>query len=162
MQVCLLLSLSLVVTALASNVDDDWLNYLETPPARAVSLAQNLSSRAANVASRVKASWNHTGPLATNFDVVCSGGGDLNAYYLGIESIFRRLRLPEQRHAGASAGGWLSFELALKGEETSLLNYLSYGVLEERYPLHFSTVLTSVQLQDHHWRMMYVCMRFVF
>ena len=79
---------------------------------------------------------------------------DLNAYYAGIEQVFKRLALPEQRHAGASAGGWLSFELALKGERTSLENYLSYGLLEEEFPIHFSTVLSSVQYQDHHWRMM--------
>lgn len=85
---------------------------------------------------------------------MCSGGGDLNAYYLGIEQIFGRLGLAERRHAGASAGGWMSFELALKGEQRTLENYLSYGLLQEANPIHFLTIASACPLQDHHWRMM--------
>ena len=55
--------------------------------------------------------------------------------------------LKEHRHGGASAGGWLSFELALKGESRTLESYLSYGLLEEENPLHFLTILTAVELQ---------------
>ena len=65
--------------------------------------------------------------------MVCSGGGDLNAYYMGIEMVLSRAQLlhaKEMRHAGTSAGGWMSLvERALKGERRTLESYLSYGVL---------------------------------
>ena len=132
-------------------IDDTWSTYLEEPPSKAVSLSEKLASRADNLVAGlvVKSS-----PLVSVFDVVCSGGGDLNAYYMGAEMIIKRLDLPEERHAGASAGGWMSLELALKKEQITLENYLSYGVLQEENPIHFSNIAFTVNLQDHHWRMM--------
>jgi len=42
----------------------------------------------------------------------------------------------------------------LKGENRTLQSYLSYGLLQEAYPLKFATIASTVLLQDHHWRMM--------
>lgn len=92
-------------------------------------------------------------------DLVCSGGGDLNAYHLGMEMIFGRMEakssaVRRQRRGGASGGGWITFEYVLKGENRTLQSYLSYGLLQEAYPLKFATIASTVLLQDHHWRMM--------
>jgi hypothetical protein len=135
-----------------NRLDTTWQSYLDAPPAKATALAANLSARADAVAAGLAS--NRSLAVSGDFDVVCSGGGDLNAYYMGIEMVIKRAALAEQRHGGASAGGWLSFELALKGEVRSLENYLSYGLLEEENPVHFATVASAVLYQDHHWRMM--------
>lgn len=42
----------------------------------------------------------------------------------------------------------------LKGQTRTLQSYLSYGLLEEENPIHFSSVATAVLYQAHHWRMM--------
>jgi len=134
----------------SDQIDETWSTYLEEPPEKAASLAEKLASRADDLTKGMLVNSR----LLSPFDVVCSGGGDLNAYYIGAEMIIKRLRLPERRHRGASAGGWMSLELALKKEQITLENYLSYGVLQEENPLHFSNIAFTVNLQDHHWRMM--------
>ena len=48
----------------------------------------------------------------------------------------------------------MPFEIALKGEATTLQTHLAYGLLEEQYPIHFSSELVAGELQDHHWRIM--------
>lgn len=63
-----------------------------------------------------------------------------------------KTRLRQHRRAGASGGGWISFELALKGQQRTLESYLSYGMLQEQYPISFATIATTALLQDHHWR----------
>lgn len=132
-------------------IDKTWQSYLDNPPAKAVSLAEELATRADGVAK----SLNTTAlSIEGEFDMVCSGGGDLNAYYLGIDMVVKRAGLQERRHGGASGGGWITFELALKGENRTLASYLSYGMLQEENPIHFSTIATTVLLQDHHWKMM--------
>lgn len=140
------------------SLDETWSKFLETPPQTAVEMAANLTVRAQSVADAFIQNGTVVNFLleAKEFDVVCSGGGDLNAYYMGIEMVFSRARLSarELRHAGTSAGGWMSFERALKGEQRTLESYLSYGLLEEANPIHYSTVATAVLFQDHHWRMM--------
>ncbi len=40
---------------------------------------------------------------------------------------------PSFRWSGASAGGMMPFEIALKGEVNTMLTHLSYGLLEERF-----------------------------
>lgn len=47
----------------------------------------------------------------------------------------------------------LPFELQLKGENTTLLTHLSYGVLTAKYPMHFAGPVAAAE-QDHHWRLM--------
>jgi len=136
-------------------MDKDWQSFLDNPPARAVEMAANLSARADTMVAAI-------GPkplkMKGDFDVVISGGGDLNAYYLGVDMIMSRLgnetTLKQHRRAGASGGGWISFELALKGQLRTLQSYLSYGMLQEKYPLSFLTPVTAISLQDHHWRQM--------
>ena len=97
-------------------IDALWSQYLDSPPAAAVSLAAALEARADNVtATLLNAGAGSFNVSLGNFDVVCSGGGDLNAYYMGIEQVLSRLeaRVPtmrEHRHGGVSAGGWMSFE----------------------------------------------------
>ena len=96
-------------------IDKQWKKYLETPPPSAVSLAANLTSRADAIAQDLQNRHLHG-----EFDMVTSGGGDLNAYSLGIEMILNRTGLRPVRRGGVSGGGWMSFELALKGEQTTL------------------------------------------
>lgn len=145
--------------ACSASIDKTWLEYLEKPPAMAKTMASELQSRAEEVAKRIKSetSWWKPLTLQGDYDVVASGGGDLNAYYLGVMMVLRRLGsaagLREQRLAGASGGGWMSFELVLKGEATTLENYLSYGLLEEENPIHFN-ILNSVFCQAADWRIM--------
>lgn len=138
-------------------VDSCWRRWLEDPPLAASLLADELANRADSVVRAIDSSY-AGGNLSGEIDVVCSGGGDLNGYYMGVLMVLSRLQtrgaLRQMRHAGASAGGWMSFENALKGEGRTLESYLSYGLLEETYPMHFSTTATAVLLQDHHWRMM--------
>ena len=155
----LLFTFAATSAALASDpIDDKWRSYLETPPSKAVQMASELTARAESVALSVKTNGTVFPAMASakEFDVVCSGGGDLNAYYMGIEMVLARagLNAVEKRHAGTSAGGWMSFELKLKGERRTLESYLSYGILEDENPVHFASVLTAVFYQDHHWRIM--------
>ena len=56
-------------------------------------------------------------------DLVISGGGNLDAFYFGMQQIFNRIskdKLNIIRYAGASAGGMAPFEIALKGEIQTL------------------------------------------
>jgi len=48
----------------------------------------------------------------------------------------------------------MPFELLLKGENTTLLSHLSYGLLTKLYPNHFSNQVMCGLVQDHHWRLM--------
>merc|ERR1711865_804381 len=139
-------------------MDADWQSFLVSPPARSVSMAQNLSTRADAIVDALGTAPSFS--MSGDFDVVISGGGDLNAYYLGVDMILSRLlernttTLKQQRRAGASGGGWISFEIALKGQQRTLESYLSYGMLQEKYPVSFLTPVTAIALQDHHWRQM--------
>lgn len=142
------------VTSWNSGLDQQWQRYLDSPPPQVTNLSTALEARADVVVSSIDTPVFLSGDI----DVVCSGGGDLNGYYMGVLMVLSRLQargaITQKRWAGASAGGWMSFENQLKGEVRTLQAYLSYGLLEEQYPLHFSTTATAVLLQDHHWRMM--------
>ena len=138
----LLLFLTCSVAAASDPIDKTWQQYLDTPPQKALNLTAALESRADATAAALLANLSATGMtlfIQTPFDVVCSGGGDLDAYYIGIEQIFRRVKasngtslLDVRRHAGASAGGWISFEnkqdygIVTEGD-TDLFN--QYGVI---------------------------------
>jgi len=137
-------------------IDAAWRAWLDAPPERARNLTAALAARADQVAASISEAGSDA---LGDVDLVCSGGGDLNAYYLGIEMVLSRVAaatstLRQHRRGGASGGGWIIFELALKGEARTLESYLSYGMLQEANPIHFSTIATAVLLQDHHWRMM--------
>lgn len=143
----------------SDSMDKQWQAFLDAPPLRAVDLAAELQSRADKIAADLVSKPEDMGTPLGDIDLVCSGGGDLNAYYLGMEMILSRVAahstsLRQHRRAGASGGGWIIYELALKGENRTLESYLSYGILQEAWPISFSTIATTVMLQDHHWRMM--------
>lgn len=142
------------VTSWNSGLDQQWQRYLDSPPPQVTNLSTALEARADVVVSSIDTPVFLSGDI----DVVCSGGGDLNGYYMGVLMVLSRLQsrgsLRQVRHAGASAGGWMSFENKLKGEARTLMAYLSYGLLEEHYPVHYATTASAVLLQDHHWRMM--------
>lgn len=162
-------SISALATPLDSipgigDIDATWMDFLDVPPDEAVDLAMELSSRADEV---VQSLFNDT--LSQNLsltgevDVVCSGGGFYDAYYMGVTMVLERAALLQInggqafeiiRHAGASAGGMMPFEIALKTEATTLMSHLSYGVLSAMYPEWFKSDLMAASLSDHHWRLM--------
>jgi hypothetical protein len=130
--------------------DDCWISYLESPPLEAIQLAQNLSARADSITAALPESLKVTGDV----DVSVSGGGNYDAYWMGVSMVLSRVRaLQMHRFTGASAGGMMPFEQVLKGYNATLLTHLSYGVLTKLYPEHFSS-LTAALEQDHHWRLM--------
>lgn len=139
-----------------ASIDDVWEQWMKSPPVAAVTAAANLSRRADALVARL------TMPLAVNgdVDVVVSGGGDFDAYYMGIDMILSRAEasmgggFTRQRYAGASAGGMMPFEVYLKGQNLTLSTHIAYGMLEEQWPIHFSNVASAAALQDHHWRIM--------
>lgn len=153
----------LIIGKVGASIDKQWQAWLDTPPTKSATLAADLQARADNVTAQLlhskQAALLSSGALG-DIDLVCSGGGDLNAYYLGMHMVLSRLaaKAPKsvalKRRAGASGGGWITFELALKGETRTLESYLSYGMLQEANPISFATIATTVLLQDHHWRMM--------
>ena len=94
-------------------------------------------------------------------DVVVSGGGNFDGYYLGAHMVLSRLEAQaggmfrRVRWAGVSAGGMMPYELVLKGEAVTLAHHLDYGLLQEAYPITLDPGgLTSAARQDHHWRLM--------
>lgn len=130
--------------------DDCWMSYLQSPPQAAVDLAQELTTRATSIAASLPENLQISG----DFDVSVSGGGNYDAYWMGISMVLSRVKaIRQHRFTGASAGGMMPFEQVLKGENATLLTHLSYGVLTSLYPLHFTSLLAAVE-QDHHWRML--------
>jgi len=143
--------MALCLCATAS-LDAQWKQYLEEPPAASAHQAEAIRARADGLAQDLRP--NQTLGIV---DIVISGGGNFDAYYLGVQQIFDRVQpktLSLARYAGASAGGMAPFELQLKGENSTLVMHLAYGLLQEQYPLHFSSVVTAAPLQDHLWRLM--------
>ena len=76
----------------------------------------------------------------------------LNLPHLGIFLPHLQLQLHLCQHT--TTPYYIDPTLQLKGETRTLQSYLSYGLLEEENPIHFSSVATAVLYQDHHWRMM--------
>ena len=49
----------------------------------------------------------------------------------------------------------MPYELVLKGENTTLLQHLAYGLIQEEHPLSIDPEgLASGERQDHHWRLL--------
>lgn len=72
---------TLVATSTASDVDDAWKDFLVNPPSQAVEAANELQQRADGIANNLS-----NAKLAfdlTDIDVVCSGGGNFDAFYMG-------------------------------------------------------------------------------
>lgn len=137
-----------------SSLDAEWLAYLETPPAEALRLAERLAARADGLVEGLRAQPTLKGSL----DVVVSGGGNLDAYYLGNAMLLSRLQaggeFTMERFAGASAGGMMPFEFALRGEAAVVRTHLAYGALVAAHPSSFCGFLCDASLQDHLWRVM--------
>ena len=153
-----LLSLVVVVSmhvVIADDIDKVWTSWLTSPPHEAVEAAAKLTLRADNLAANLS---NGALNVSGSVDVVVSGGGNLDAYFLGGYMLLRRLeklgKINVSRFAGASAGGMMPFELLLKGENSTLVEHLSYGFLEQTFPTHFSNMLDAAATQDRHWRIM--------
>ena len=147
-----------LVRADATKLDATWMNYLNNPPAAATQAATTLGNRADAIVAAKKdhAMARRTSSLA-DIDAVISGGGNLDAYWFGARMVLSRLaattNVTVHRRAGASAGGMLPFEIALKGEALTLEHHLAYGLLEQENPSSFNEITAGLR-QDHHWRMM--------
>ena len=84
-----------------------------------------------------------------------SGGGNLDAFFMGAYTVLSRVpKLRMLRFAGASAGGMLPFEIALKGERRTLESHVAYGVLQEAWPITFGNALSAAAVEDALWRVM--------
>ena len=135
----------------STNIDFAWRSYLETSPDEVKNLAQTLEKEADDLAATV----NSLAVDLSDIDVVVSGGGNLDAFWLGAAMILSRIDSADlKRQAGASAGGMMPFEIALKGESETLESHLSYGVITRDYKNWFSNALSAASWQDHHWRIM--------
>ncbi|GMI14254.1 hypothetical protein TrVE_jg1145 [Triparma verrucosa] len=139
----------------ATDIDDAWRSMLVEPPSEAIDAANELQQRADSIADSLKKI-----ELAydlTDIDVVCSGGGNYDAFYMGASMVLSRLSKDQAnvaRWAGVSAGGMMPFEIALKGETTTLESHLSYGVLSAQYADSYKSAVEAMYLEDHHWRIM--------
>jgi len=105
------LLLALLPSSLSSELDDVWRSYLSDPPQKAVSLTASLQARADTLADSLSSKgWEID---LTNIDVVCSGGGNYDAFYAGVQMMISRLggRVGISRYAGVSAGGMFPFEV---------------------------------------------------
>ena len=119
---------------------------VEQGATRSRQLADELTSRAKEIAKRVSANGSkYTG----DFDLVISGGGDLDGYAMGVIMVASHvLGLSLERFSGASAGGELLLEVALRGGTETLASHLSYGMIQEAFPSEFSNALYAAASQD--------------
>jgi len=77
----------------------------------------------------------------SNVDVVVSGGGNYDAFYMGVQMILSRVSaVGISRYAGTSAGGMMPFEVALRGERDTLLSHLSWGEKAASCPTLFYSI----------------------
>ena len=164
---------ALLLSAVAdSSLDKQWMSFLETPPRAATQMAAFLSARADSIVKSLMNSNNNTTNSRGSsriqsqifvglgeVDVVVSGGANWDAYYMGIQMLLSRLQqggfnVTVNRYRGASAGGMMPFEVALKGEILTLQHHLAYGYLEQTNPKDFTNQVSAASTQDHHWRLM--------
>lgn len=134
------------------STDVEWMAMLHTPPPNASSAFAQLAARADTIAAELDGATLTVAP--GEYDFVCSGGGNFDAFFFGVYQVFRRISLKHnitlKRWAGASAGGMAPFELLLKGETTTITEHLAYGMLMEQNPDCFPDSLVAALLQDHH------------
>ena len=135
------------------DIDTQWLRYLENSPDEVKVISADLASLADEKVGAVNQNslaW----PLA-DVDIVVSGGGNLDAFWMGASMVLSRVAsVGVKRYAGVSAGGMMPFEQELKGERTTLENHLSYSVISRDYKDWFSNAASAAWYQDHHWRLM--------
>eukprot|EP00520_Triparma_pacifica_P012385 CAMPEP_0118672084 /NCGR_PEP_ID=MMETSP0785-20121206/22350_1 /TAXON_ID=91992 /ORGANISM="Bolidomonas pacifica, Strain CCMP 1866" /LENGTH=399 /DNA_ID=CAMNT_0006567019 /DNA_START=34 /DNA_END=1230 /DNA_ORIENTATION=- len=142
------------------SIDDRWLGFLANPPQKSITIAETLEAKAQDLVTNLLVS-NPSVPMSVDLrdiDVVVSGGGNYDAFYLGVQMVFSRIRpmstIGISRYAGTSAGGMMPFEVALRGERDTLLSHLSWGVITEEYPEYFSNAVSAAYQQDHGWRLL--------
>merc|ERR1712070_149534 len=109
--------------------------YLANPPQSAKAAAESLKSRAQQKVASLSGAPN----LPKELDVVVSGGGNFDGYYMGVSMILQRLQgIDVKRYAGASAGGMMPFEEELMSQDWSLLLHLSFGVVQDEHSFSFA------------------------
>lgn len=138
--------------ATAAPVDEVWESYFRDLTPSSLDQTGRLLRRAEVLAAKLN-SLNLS--VRGDVDVVVSGGGNLDAYYLGVQTVFNRIAtLRIHRFSGASAGGMMPFEFLLKGETRTVATHLAYGELCQKYPVAFRNSALAAMTQDHHWRLM--------
>lgn len=114
----------------AQGAIDTFKQYLQNPPKEAVTAAATLEARATSLVNGLSPAHK----LPAELDVVVSGGGNLDGYYMGVSMVLRRLKgVTVKRYAGASAGGMMPFEEALMGQKWTLLLHLAFGVVQDKH-----------------------------
>jgi len=115
-----------------------------SPPAADKALATDLAERAAKVGLGLG--------IATHseFDIVVSGGGNLNAFSIGIQSVLLAAGLNVVRWAGTSGGADGTFDVILKGVKMTMAHRLAYARIFASSRLHSSSLMEG--MQSHHWR----------
>lgn len=144
-----------------AETDKQWMEWLQNPPTFSIELAKELQTRADDIVENITASSINNASVIGDLDMVISGGGNLDGFYMGVHMILSRinasdgpLSLSVRRWAGASAGGMMPFELLLRGETDILEEHISYAKMSEAFPDLYSNALSASALQDHHWRLM--------
>ena len=100
----------LIIETVGASIDKQWQAWLDAPPPKSATLAADLQARADNVTAQLlhskQAALLSSGALG-DIDLVCSGGGDLNAYYLGMHMVLSRLaaKAPKSVALKRRAGG---------------------------------------------------------
>ena len=104
-----------------------WLETLRAPPDAVSSARESLLARAHDIAERTQLAPS----VPTEIDVIVAGSGCLSLYYLGVHSVFDRLRtlgrLKVARYSGASSGAQAPYELVLTGVPSTFTTYLAAG-----------------------------------
>jgi hypothetical protein len=131
-----------------------WGQYLDQPPAQAVNATVELLKRAEHIAINLTSS-NVTIPPA--LDLVCSGGGMLSWYFLGVHQVLDYLQGFSKTHvyrmAGASGGADVAFRTAIMSTPQKVAEQsLAFGVLQQEYKDKFANPLFAVLSADHMWR----------
>jgi len=138
--------------------DKQWMSWVTTRQYPSVNASTKLSERADDLLRSVTNIPDSS--RVGDVDIVVSGGGNLDGFFLGVQMILDRANrtfpgaIDAQRFAGASAGGMMPFELLLRGESEILQEHIAYGMMSTLFPSDYSNALYASSLQDHHWRLM--------
>ena len=127
------LALFTIGQAEADEIDDTWKSFLTDPPKQAVDRAAELQARADSIASSLSDdfAWD-----LSDIDVVVSGGGNFDAFYIGAQMVMSRLSsdaINIARFGGVSAGGMVRTSQA-RETTNSLTTSLTYHPTPLRCP----------------------------
>jgi len=141
-----------------SPVDHTFQQWYANPPPEVKAAAFALSQYAQSLVDTVFVNESVVFPFGS-VDIVCSGGGNMAAYYMGVHLAMSRVserypsRLRRVRYGGASAGGELPFQIWTTGQEQSMLVGLMYGKIMEIYPDYFQWY-NAAFTNDASWRLL--------